>query len=115
MRLGKIKRINKKRTLEKRLIACQRKWKLITWITEIKSYWFVFQNWINMSEGMVQPFGQILGNVYYVNTGAMRISTNKLGKCSVIDHVGHHVCGKEVKASQTKILKYYLQQLNTGE
>lgn len=67
MRLGKIKRINKKKhnVGKKRLIACQRKWKLITWITEIKSYWFVFQSWINVSEGMVQPFGQILGNVYY--------------------------------------------------
>jgi len=39
-----------------------------------------------MSEGMVQPFGQMLGNVYYVKNGAMRISTNKLRKHSAIDH-----------------------------
>lgn len=34
--------------------------------------------------------------------GAISISTNKLGKVSVIDLIVHHVRGKKAKASQTK-------------
>ena len=44
------KKHNEKGKKHSRLIACQYKWKLITWISEIRSWWFVFQCGINMFE-----------------------------------------------------------------
>lgn len=58
--LDKGEKHNEKGKKHLRLIACQYKWKLITWISEIRSKWFVFQCGINMFEGADQMFGNSL-------------------------------------------------------